>query len=120
MAKARKPRDAGSSPEEGAQLDRLIEAVEHVAQRLQVLCDAIDEFRTEFVWALRNDLFRSPPAECPCNNGMADTESVEEAQPTEGPGPSPATAEHSPAPVPPPSPATPPRQRNFFDASDGR
>lgn len=115
MAKARKPRDADVPAEEGTQIHRLIEAVEHVAQRLQVLCDAIDEFRTEFVWATRNDLFRSAPAECPCTNTVADPEEDEGVQVPESPGP-----EHSPSAVPPPSLATPPKQRSFFDGGEGR
>jgi len=42
-----------------AEPDQLAIAVHHLAEHVQVLCDSIDELRSHFVWAVRNDRLRS-------------------------------------------------------------
>lgn len=120
MTKARKPRDAAGTPEEGAQLGRLIEVIEDVAQQLRLIREAVDELREEFVWAIRNDVFRFPVPECPSTTTIADSEMDDEgAQLPDRPAVDPPAVQ-SPTPVPPLTPATPPRQGSFlFDAGDG-
>jgi hypothetical protein len=58
-----RPKQTLPTPAPGAaesQLDRLIDAVETVAEQLQVLREVIDEIREEFQWAIRNDRLRCP------------------------------------------------------------
>lgn len=50
-----------NAPDENPQIARLIDAVEEVAEQLQVLREVIDEIREEFQWAVRNNRLRCPP-----------------------------------------------------------
>jgi len=59
---------------DNSQLDRLVLAVEEVARQVQVLRQVLDEIREEVVWAVRNDIFRTPPSECRCTNTSAGSE----------------------------------------------
>jgi len=47
-------------------------ALERIGDELRVLREVMDEIREELVWAVRNDVFRSPPSDCRCMSTPAD------------------------------------------------
>jgi hypothetical protein len=47
-------------PSEGQQTDQLIVAVRELTEQIEVLRNVIDELRSTFVWAVRNDRLSSP------------------------------------------------------------
>ena len=47
-------------PSDGEQTEQLVEAVRALTEHIEVLRNAIDEFRSAVRWGLQNDRFRSP------------------------------------------------------------
>ena len=60
MPRLEKPASTATVPAASDQIERLIEAVNRVADHLQVLHNVMDDIRADFQWAVRNDAFHSP------------------------------------------------------------
>ena len=112
------PPTTASADTKAEAVERLIEAVNGVAEQMQLLWNTIDEIREEFAWALRNDRLTCSPsvmhvtsmAADPCApdwgkrlNRSAATDLPPEAS-SLTPSAEPGENDDAPADVPPPPP----------------
>lgn len=104
-----------------AHIKRLIDAVETVADQLQVLRVVLDEIREEFVWALRNpEHFHAPTPICRVTSMPSDPCAKDWGERLNRFTPQDLPPEQSPPPAPPLASAPSPPQRGLlFDLDDG-